>query len=624
MVIKHTMNNLRIGGNMLTDNKPGQVELLMGNQAVVRGALEAGIDVAATYPGTPASEIGDNFAKIAKKAGVYFEYAINEKIAFETALTASWSGLRSLVSMKHVGLNVAADALMSITYGGTDGGMVLVMGDDPSCFSSQNEQDSRNFARFAQMPCMEPCNPQETKDMVKYAFDLSEQFRLPVMIRETTRIAHGSGNVVFGEMAPRERKGHLKKDKLRKAVLPAHAYQLHPDLLKRIDELAIHIESSPWIHMDLKGKMGIIANGNSMNYAKEALRFENKQEEFSTLHLGFTYPLPKKQIEAMLRHCDEILIVEELDAITEDFAKKLAFDLGISCKIYGKDILPKTYEFDTGIVHSAITQAFRLTPKEKFSVNYTVPQEMLPPRYPVLCPGCPHRATFFAIKKAFPKGVYTSDIGCYTLGIQPPLNAVDTCVCMGASISMGVAFSKFLEDQVVATIGDSTFYHTGIPALANASYNGSKATVVVMDNSITAMTGQQPCPSCGVSSLGDPCNPIYPEKVAESLNIPFVEVVDPLDLNKTIEVMKKAAKHDDTSFIVTRSICCMIDKEKRPLVEVKKDVCIGCQICTKTFGCPALIWRSEEKKVEVDTNLCNGCSVCIQVCPSKAIQGKGS
>jgi indolepyruvate ferredoxin oxidoreductase, alpha subunit len=609
---------------MLTDNKPGQVALLMGNQAVVRGALEAGIDVAATYPGTPASEIGDTFAKIAKQAGIYFEYATNEKVAFETALSASWSGLRTLVSMKHVGLNVAADALMSITYGGTDGGMVLVMGDDPSCFSSQNEQDSRNYARFAQMPCLEPSNAHETKEMVKYAFELSEKFRLPVMIRETTRIAHGSGNVVFGALPEKSRQGNFKRDKVRKAVLPAHAYQLHPDLLKRIDELALFVEESPWIHMELKGKIGIIANGNSMNYAKEALKYENLSEEVSTLHLGFTYPLPRKQIETFLRHCDVVLIAEELDPITEEYAKTMAYDLGLSCKIHGKDLLPKTYEFDTGILHKAIVKLNGITPKESFDISFQVSQEMLPPRYPVLCPGCPHRATFFAIKKAFPKAVYTSDIGCYTLGIQPPLNAVDTCVCMGASISMGVAFSKFLPDKVVATIGDSTFFHTGIPALANASYNGSKATIVVVDNSITAMTGQQPCPSCGISSLGDPCTAILPEKIAEALNIPFVRVVDPLDLTATIKIMKEANQLDDTSVIIARSICCMIDKVKRPLVEVVEDTCIGCQICTKTFGCPALIWNAEKKKVHVDHTLCNGCAVCIQVCPSKAIKGKES
>ncbi len=609
---------------MLTDNKPGQVALLMGNQAVVRGALEAGIDVAATYPGTPASEIGDTFAKIAKQAGIYFEYATNEKVAFETALSASWSGLRTLVSMKHVGLNVAADALMSITYGGTDGGMVLVMGDDPSCFSSQNEQDSRNYARFAQMPCLEPSNAHETKEMVKYAFELSEKFRLPVMIRETTRIAHGSGNVVFGALPEKSRQGNFKRDKVRKAVLPAHAYQLHPDLLKRIDELALFVEESPWIHMELKGKIGIIANGNSMNYAKEALKYENLSEEVSTLHLGFTYPLPRKQIETFLRHCDVVLIAEELDPITEEYAKTMAYDLGLSCKIHGKDLLPKTYEFDTGILHKAVVKLNGITPKESFDISFQVSQEMLPPRYPVLCPGCPHRATFFAIKKAFPKAVYTSDIGCYTLGIQPPLNAVDTCVCMGASISMGVAFSKFLPDKVVATIGDSTFFHTGIPALANAAYNGSKATIVVVDNSITAMTGQQPCPSCGISSLGDPCTAILPEKIAEALNIPFVRVVDPLDLTTTIKVMKEANQLDDTSVIISRSICCMIDKVKRPLVEVVEDTCIGCQICTKTFGCPALIWNAEKKKVHVDLTLCNGCAVCIQVCPSKAIKGKES
>jgi indolepyruvate ferredoxin oxidoreductase alpha subunit len=605
---------------MLTDKTVGKTELLMGNLAVVRGAYEAGVQVAATYPGTPASEIGDTFSKFAKDLGIYFEYATNEKVAFETALAGSWSNLRSIVSMKHVGINVAADALMSITYGGVVGGMVLVVGDDPSCYSSQNEQDSRYYAKFANIPCLEPDSPQEIKDMVKYAFSLSEKFNLPVMIRETTRTAHCSGNVVYSEVPQNHNKVEFTRDKIRKACLPANAYKLHPDLLKRIDDLEKYIEDSPWIKMELKGKIGIIANGLTMNYVKESLVYEGIND-ISLLQLGVTNPLPRETIKKFLQHCTQVLVVEELDPFTEQKVKEIAFDNKFSVTVHGKDFLPSTYEFTTSILHGAIVKLLNISPKVSF-VGPIIPATIIPPRFPVLCPGCPHRATFFAIKKAFPKAVYPSDIGCYTLGIQPPLNAVDTCVCMGASIGIGAALSKFLSDKVVCTIGDSTFIHTGLPALANAVYNKSKLTVVLVDNSITAMTGQQPCATCGLSSLGEAEAGIVPEKIAEAMGIKFIKIVNPLHIKDTIEVLKEAAQLNETSFIVARDLCCFVDKVKKPKVQTIEEKCNGCMICTKTFGCPAILWDAAKKKTHIDDTLCNGCSACIEVCPSQAFVRK--
>jgi indolepyruvate ferredoxin oxidoreductase alpha subunit len=605
---------------MLTDKIGGKTELLMGNHAVVRGAFEAGVQVAATYPGTPASEIGDTFSKFAKDLGIYFEYATNEKLAFETALAGSWANLRSIVSMKHVGINVAADALMSITYGGVIGGMVLVVGDDPSCYSSQNEQDSRYYARFANIPCLEPDSPQEIKDMVKYAFDLSEKFNLPVMIRETTRTAHCSGNVLYGEINEHKNDTLFTRDKLRKACLPANAYKLHPDLLKRIADLESYIENSLWIKTTLSGKIGIIANGLTMNYVKEALAYEGITD-VSLLQLGVTNPLPKNTIKKFLTHCTHVLVVEELDPLTESTVKEIAYDHKLQVIIHGKDILPSTYEFTTSILHSAIVKLLNLTPKESFD-GVRIPASIIPPRFPVLCPGCPHRATFFAIKKAFPKGVYPSDIGCYTLGIQPPLNAVDTCVCMGASIGVGAALSKFLPEKVVCTIGDSTFIHSGLSALANAVYNKSKLTVVLVDNSITAMTGQQPCATCGLSSLGEPQPGFRPEKVAEAMGVEFIRIVNPLHIKETIEVFKEASLRDDTSFIVARDLCVFIDKVKKPKIKTIEEKCIGCMICTKTFGCPAILWDGGKKKTHIDESLCNGCGACTYVCPSQAFVRK--
>jgi indolepyruvate ferredoxin oxidoreductase alpha subunit len=605
---------------MVTDDKVGKVELLMGNHAVVRGAIEVGVSVATTYPGTPASEIGDLFSEIAKRAGIYFEYSTNEKVAFETALAASWAGLRSIVSMKHVGLNVAADALLSSTYGGTEGGMVIAVGDDPSCYSSQNEQDSRYYARFASIPCLEPCSPQESKDMTKYAFTLSEKFKLPVLLRHTTRTAHCSGNVEFGEIVKEKKSPSFTKDKVRKAVLPAHAYKLHPDLIKRFAELSAEIENAPFNSLELHGDIGIIACGISVNYIKEALNYEGIND-VSILKLGITHPLPLSMIKRLLNSCDKILVVEELEPLVETEVKKIALDMGKNVKIYGKDLLPRTYEFTTGIVHSAIVKFLNIKPEDNFS-GKAVPLEIIPPRYPVLCPGCPHRATFYAIRRAFPKGIYPSDIGCYTLGIQPPLNAVDTCLCMGASIGIGAALSKFLPEKIVATIGDSTFFHAGLSSLANAVYNGSKATIILMDNRITAMTGQQPCPSCGVSSLGEPETPILPERIAEAMGVKYVRIVDPINLKETIEVFKEAASLDETAFIVARHICALIDTNKYVQVKVDPNMCNGCKICVKAFGCPALIWVDNDKKVIIDDSLCNGCGVCIEVCPKKAILRK--
>lgn len=607
---------------MLLDNKPGLVELLMGNQAVVRGALEAGVSVACTYPGTPASEIGDTFAKYAIAANSYYwEYATNEKVAFETALAGSWSNLRSIVSMKHVGINVAADALLSMTYGGSVAGLVLAVGDDPSCFSSQNEQDSRNYARFGMFPCMEPSSPQETKDMVKYAFDLSEKFRLPVLLRQTTRSAHCSGNVEYGPIPEKRNEPEFTKDKLHKAVLPSHAYQLHPDLISRFHALQEFICDSPWTRMTLNGKFGIIANGLTGNYVKEALHYE-KMEDVSFLHLGITYPLPEKTMLSLIQHCDTVLVVEELDPITEETLKRLAFDHDVKVIIHGKDVLPSTYEFNTKIVHDGILKVLQKTSTISFKGEPLPDSAKMPPRFPVLCPGCPHRSTFYAIRKADPKGIYPSDIGCYTLGIQPPLNAVDTCVCMGASIGVGSALAHFNKENVFATIGDSTFFHTGLPALVNALWNKSNVNIVLVDNSITAMTGQQPNPSCGFNSVFEKMDePIYPEKIAEAMGVKFIRVINPLKIKESIQVFKEAAAFKDgPSFIVSRAPCCMLSGyQKQTPVKIDTVACIGCKICTSKFSCPALIWDEASKHPVVDTDLCNGCKACIEVCPSGAI-----
>ncbi len=629
-------------------DKPGEKVLLLGNQAIARGALEANIAVYAAYPGTPSSELTDTMAAVAKRAGVYMEYSTNEKVAFETALAAAWSGLRAMTAMKHVGLNVAADTFLSAVGMGVEGGFVIMVADDPSMWSSQNEQDTRVYAKFANVPILEPSDPHEAKEMVKYAFELSEKFKHFVILRTTTRSSHARGDVVLGEL-PEEIKtgkrkfGKFKKDPTRFVDIPAHSRRFHPQILEKIEKIREELNDCPfnWIEGDENAKVGIIAPGLSYAYVKEALAWLGV-DNVKILKLGTPFPVPYGLLEKFFDGLERVLIVEELEPVVEEQVKTWAYDKGLRIPIHGKDLVPRVYEMTTRRAVEAISKFLGLeTPIDfgEIDEKYRAVQEIVPPRPPSLCPACPHRNTFFAIRKAAgPKAIFPSDIGCYTLGVLPPLKTVDTTVAMGASIGVAHGLSvamngSIAEDEhregkgkqiIVATIGDSTFFHTGLPALANAIYNRSNVLIVVLDNLVTAMTGDQPNPGTGETPHG-PGKQIKIEEVARAMGADFVEVVDPYDIKATYEAVKRALQVDGVSVVVSRQPCALYRigqmrrrGEKWPVYYVIEDKCTGCKICINAYGCPAIYWDAESKKAKIDPTMCWGCGGCAQVCPFDA------
>ena len=586
-------------------------ELLMGNEAIARGAVEAGVSFVSAYPGTPSSEIPATIAKIADRYGIYMEYSTNEKVALEVGIAASWSNLRTMVTMKHVGVNVAADPLMTLAYAGTEGGFVLVSADDPSMHSSQNEQDNRYYAKLANIPCLEPSSPQEAKDMTIKAFEISEKFKLPVILRPTTRVSHSRGDVVLGDI--REKNSvKWEKDPKRKVTLPANARIHHIELLEKMEKVEEYFEGSEFNWIEGSGDFGIIASGVSYNYVKEALNYLGIKAE--VLKLGTMHPLPRKTILSFMKKHEEILVVEEMEPIVETEAKKIAQEEEIKVKIHGKDILPRYYEYSTMQVAEAIGKLVGKNVKIK-DVDV---KEYMVPRPPVLCPGCPHRASFYALKKAVPDGIYPSDIGCYTLGALPPLSAVDTCICMGGSIGIACGLSKALKDKkIVTTIGDSTFFHTGLPAMVNGVYNKDDFTIFLLDNRTTAMTGHQPHPGTGKTATGKDTPILYPEKIAESIGV-FTRVVDPYNLEETIKALKEAVEYKGVSMVVARRECALIRKTKSEPYYIDEEKCIHCFTCVNKLGCPAIVRDGD--RVYIDEKFCTGCGVCAQVCPVQAIK----
>ncbi len=586
-------------------------ELLMGNEAIARGAVEAGVSFVSAYPGTPSSEIPATIAKIADRYGIYMEYSTNEKVALEVGIAASWSNLRTMVTMKHVGVNVAADPLMTLAYTGTEGGFVLVSADDPSMHSSQNEQDNRYYAKLANIPCLEPSSPQEAKDMTIKAFEISEKFKLPVILRPTTRVSHSRGDVVLGDI--REKNSvKWEKDPKRKVTLPANARVHHIELLEKMEKVGEYFEGSEFNWIEGSGDLGIIASGVSYNYVKEAINYLGIKAE--VLKLGTMHPLPRKTILSFMKKHGEILVVEEMEPIVETEAKKIAQEEEIKVKIHGKDILPRYYEYSTMQVAEAIG---KLVGKD-VKINSIDVSKYMVPRPPVLCPGCPHRASFYALKKAVPDGIYPSDIGCYTLGALPPLSAVDTCICMGGSIGIACGLSKALKDKkIVTTIGDSTFFHTGLPAMVNGVYNKDDFTIFLLDNRTTAMTGHQPHPGTGKTATGKDTPILYPEKIAESMGV-FTRVVDPYNLEETIKALKEAVEYKGVSMVVARRECALIRKTKSEPYYIDEEKCIHCFTCVNKLGCPAIVRDGD--RVYIDEKFCTGCGVCAQVCPVQAIK----
>jgi len=618
----------------LLDDTPGKRVLLLGNEAIARGALEAGVGVVTTYPGTPASEIADSISLVANEAGLYMEYSTNEMVALETAAGAAFCGVRALSAMKHVGLNVAADAFMSLAYTGVRGGMVVVTADDPNCYSSQNEQDNRYYALLSNLPMLEPADPQEAKEMTFYAFDLSEELELPCILRSTTRVSHTRAPVVLKPLKKTNLNGQFVRDVKRFFILPAHARVLHKVLLSKSEKAESISEKCQFNKVVRKGdEIGIVTSGVAYNYVIEAIELLGL--EAGVLKLGMTHPLPKRKIIEFMQCYKKIIVVEELEPYLELHLRALAKDSAPHVKIYGKmnaKYLTRHGELSTRKVAEALSEVSRKPfpfALEELDKKYAEKSELLLARPPILCPGCPHRASFYVIRAATRgKAVFPSDIGCYSLGVQPPLDIGDTVLCMGGSIGLACGISKVVEQDVVAIIGDSTFFHAGIPGLVNAVFNGHKVVMVVLDNLTTAMTGHQPHPGTGKTGMGVPRKKVLVEEVARGCGVEFVKVVNPFKVKEAIKVLKEALQRSDPSVLVFRAPCTLLVlSEKRrkgeKVVPVRvNEKCTGCMACIKLTGCPALI--SEKERVTVNETLCVGCMLCASVCPYDAIEPANS
>lgn len=595
-------------GNIIRESRPGLnmvVHYLLGNEAIAHGCLEAAVDVACGYPGTPSSEVIDTLRMDPDRA-CKVEWSVNEKVAFEQALAVSWCGMRAICTMKHVGLNVAADPLMTSAYTGTKGGFVILSADDPYAHSSQNEQDSRCYASFARIPCLDPSTLQEAHDMVRDAFALSEEFSLPVLFRPTTRICHSKSDVDMGEIKSSHRTALFEKDPRQYVVIPAHTRILHQKLNQKQPALKKRLIELGYNRYELKGKTGVICGGVGSSYVREVIG-----PDVSLAIIG-AYPIDEDWLGEFIRKHEKILVVEELSPVIEEVARQVCGNI----PVYGKKTGHVPYEGElapervAGYMHSAGFDT---------SVTYrsTSSPAALPVRPPILCAGCMHRTAMFAMKKVFRDAIFPSDIGCYTLGLQ--LGTVDTTICMGASITIASGMSLAGEPRdIVCTIGDSTFLHTGIQGLVNAVYNGANITVVILDNRITAMTGHQPNPTTGVTACGVSTPSVSIEAICRASGATFVETVSPNDLTTFINVLKEAKARQGVKVVIARQPCVISEKRakiNRGRYMVHKDLCIGCKACIK-FGCPAIELNGGLASI---TDLCSGCGVCVQICPVGAI-----
>jgi indolepyruvate ferredoxin oxidoreductase alpha subunit len=699
----------------LLTGKQGDKLFLLGNEAAVRGAIESGVFVATTYPGTPSSEIGDIFHYLAKDANIYFEFSINEKVAMEVAASSAVSGLRSFTFMKHVGLNVASDSFISTAYTGVNGGMLILTADDPSMFSSQNEQDNRHYARLAKLPILEPSNPQELKDMMIYGFEISQKFKIPVIIRTTTRISHMRGIVELGEINPTiandeldiefkknnigsiknstnlvennsefkdnnlkdsnnlVKKGFFKKNPNQYVPVPANAAVMHRDLVLKLENIKkiVDVSKLNFVYksntcnnfkddLSNKFKFGIISCGSSFNYVYDIVNKYNLNMDI--LKLGFTYPFPEKPVLDFINDLDGVFIVEEVDPIMEKEILAIIGRNHLKTFVFGKlnHVFPLIYEFTPDIILESfknfynfyknfykINNNFNYDEKSlkliadefyKKSINTSLNNkvdlseeiknliEKLPNRPPTLCAGCPHRSIYYAVKKAYneleiPEDqiIYSSDIGCYTLGISPPYQTADYLLSMGSSIGNGGGFSKATNQHVMSFIGDSTFFHSGVAPLINGIHNKNNFVLTVLDNRTTAMTGGQPNPGIEVDGMGDIAPIISIEKIAIATGAEFVKVINPLNLKNTVKIYKEAINFKGLSVIISKSPCTLIKGlKKKKSMKIDYNKCINCLDCIKNLACPAITFIDD--KVVIDDLSCKGCTTCIQICKERAIK----
>lgn len=608
---------------LLKDN-PGEKMLMLGNEAIARGAIESGVAFATAYPGTPSSEIALQFFQISQESDLYFEYSANEKVALEVAAGAAMSGLWAICTMKHVGVNVAADALMTLAYTGIVGSLVLVSADDPFMFSSQNEQDNRFYGKLSGLPILEPSSVHEAKEMVKYAFELSAQLKEPVIFRTTTRINHSSGVVSLGPMRARATRGVFEKNPFSYVCVPAVSRKLHLKLLENYEKAVALTNESPWNLVEGRGNWGIICNGVSYSYAKDAVQELDTENRFRVLRIGFSHPMPESVVQDFLKSCEKVLVVEEGEPYMEEGIRNIAQKAGLTVPVAGKgpDLFSRLYEFDPVMVRRVIASYFGLPFSPPLPVEVSDFPEA-PARPPNLCAGCPHRATYAAVREVLgDEAIYPTDIGCYTLGLLPPLSMGDFLISMGSSVGTAGGFSRATGRKVVSFIGDSTFFHAGIPGLASAVFNNHKFTLVILDNGTTAMTGHQPHPGVDMSHLALPLTQVSIEQVVKGLGVKKVLTVNPLKFRKTVEAVKEATSYEGISVLIARALCPLYArtlpnrKKERPFY-VKPDKCKNHRNCVNKAACPA--FYIQEEKVYINGNMCTGCTLCARICPEHAI-----
>ncbi len=581
--------------------------LLSGNEAIARGAYEYGCVFASAYPGTPSTEILENVAQYDE---IKSQWSPNEKVAMEVAIGASLAGARSLCAMKHVGVNVAADPLMTFAFIGVKGGFILVSADDPGMHSSQNEQDNRNLAKFAKIPVLDPADSQEAKDFIRIGFEISEEFDAPVMLRTTTRTSHGKGIVELGDPMERTVTG-FEKDFHKMVALPMNARKLRVKAEERLHQLEAFAETTDLNFEETgTGSIGFIASGIAYMHLKEVV------PDAPVLKIGMPYPLPMEKIRTFVEKFDRIIVVEELDPFIEDQIKAAGI------QVEGRNIIPGIGELNPQIIRYALEDAGIIPKSQRRDIQ---PADAVS-RPPVFCPGCPHLGIFFALKKAKPD-VITGDIGCYTLAAIPPFDAMDTCVCMGASIgtAIGIEKAQGSGQGIAAVIGDSTFAHSGLTGIVEAVMNDSRITVIISDNSITAMTGGQPDPRSGMNIKHEEAKTVDYEITARALGVEHVYVLDPTDMEQTQEVVKRELAADHLSVIISQAPCVLYPRKiKREIFFTHLDNCVGCSMCSR-INCQA-ITRTRLKtekgrfKWQINTDLCTGCGLCIQMCKFDAIR----
>ena len=589
-------------------------KFLMGNEAIAMGAIHAGVNVVCGYPGTPSTEILETVAK-ENDGSIYVEWSVNEKAAMEVAAGASYAGARTLVTMKQVGLNVAADPIMSLAYVGVKGGMVVVVADDPGPISSQTEQDTRHFARFSKLPIFDPSSPEEAYAMMKDAFELSEEYETPVLLRPTTRICHGCASMDVDDTYKKHEIDGFEKD-AKWVIFPRTSYQNHLKIERRNPLLGDKLSAYKYNTVTGSGKKGIASGGVSWEYLKEALG----DTDVKLFKVSTPHPFPEKLALEFLEGLDEVLVIEELDPVIERelvyICGKHHLDVLIRGKLSGDAQQAGENSVDSIYVKAAVNRFLGLA-----DTASAIELPPLPVRPPVLCAGCPHRGSFYAVKQAMlgQKASYAGDIGCYTLGNAMPLDMVDTCLCMGADVTIAQGLHRAEPDvKHFAFIGDSTFFASGITGVVNAVYNDCDITLIVLDNATTAMTGQQPHPGTGLTMMGKTMPRISISALLKAVGVGEVLTADPFDLESSVAAVKKAAGHKGVSAVIFEAPCIALRKPDA-LYKVDTALCIGCKKCIREIGCPAI--TMDGKKALVEPSLCYGCGVCAQVCPTQAIKG---